>query len=116
MNKNIIGAVILSNKALIIKMYQDNMRVTAIAEKYGVVESTIYSHLKKWGIPLKRGVWIKQAKPKKHWKRKFSDELMTKFKENSRINNERVQYVKFGKATRRDQYLIHNIINRPIIG
>ena len=114
MNKNQVGAVILSNKALIIKMYQENMRVTAIAAKYGVVESTIYMHLKKWGIPLKRGVWIKQARPKKHWKRKFSSELMAKFKENSRINDKGIKYVKFERTTQ-DQYLVSNIINHPIM-
>ena len=51
--------------------------------------------------------------------REFSPELLARMKENSRINNDPkkgIQYVKFGKATRRDQYLIYNIINRPIIG
>jgi len=113
-NKNTIGAVILSDKAIIIKMYQDNMRVTAIAAKYGVVESTIYMHLKKWGIPLKRGIWIKQAKPMKHWKRKVSPELLARMKENSRINDKGIQYVKFERTTQ-DQYLVSNIINHPIM-
>jgi len=117
MNKNTIGAVILSDKALIIKMYQENMRVTAIAAKYGVVESTIYAHLKKWGIPLKRGVWIKQAKPRKHWKRKVSPELLAQRGVNSCVNSDPkkgIKYVKFERTTQ-DQYLVSNIINHPLM-
>jgi len=117
MNKNTIGAVILSDKALIIKMYQENMRVTAIAAKYGVVESTIYAHLKKWGIPLKRGVWIKQAKPTKHWKRKVSPELLAQRGVNSCVNSDPkkgIKYIKFERTTQ-DQYLVSNIINHPLM-
>ena len=51
--------------------------------------------------------------------REFSPEFLARRAINNRINNDPkkgIQYVKFGKATRRDQYLIHNIINCPIIG
>ena len=114
MNKNTIGAVILSNKDIIIKMYQENMRVTAIAAKYGVADSTIYMNLKKWSIPLKGGARVKHIKPMKHWKRPKSQELLAIMKENSRINNKGIQYIKFERTTQ-DQCLVRNIINHPIM-
>ena len=115
MNKNLAGAKIKVNKDKIIKMYQDNMRVTLIAKKYNVVESTIYMNLKNWGIPLKRGVWVKQAKPRKHWEREFSPELLAKRKENTRINN---QYIKSYKVVEiaHDKFLVQDLLKKPEVG
>ena len=113
MNKNKTGAIIRADKDKIIRLYRDNMRVTAIADKYGVVESTIYMHLKNWGIPLRHGAWIKQAKPRKHWKVKKSAELLARMAENTAINDKKIKYVEF-KETTEDQILVRNIIRHPL--
>jgi len=55
-------------------------------------------------------------KPRKsNIKRVFSPELIAKMKENTRINNDKIQYIKFEHATG-DQKLVDNLLNRPIIG
>jgi len=115
MNKNLTGAKIKVNKDKIIKMYQDNMRVTLIAKRYSMVESTIYMNLKKWGIPLKRGVWVKQAKPRKHWEREFSPELLAKRKENTRINNKYIKYYKVVETVH-DKFLVQEIFKKSGVG
>jgi len=114
MNKNQTGTIIQADKDKIIKMYRDNMRVKAIADKYGVVRSTIYFHLKNWGIPLERGAWNHHVKQRKHWKLSKSRELLARMAENSRINDEKIEYVKF-KNTTEDQRLVVNIIDHPLL-
>lgn len=109
MNKNLTGARIKVDKDKIIEMYQDNMRVTLIAKKYNVVESTIYMNLKNWGIPLKRGVWVKQAKPREHREREFSLELLAKRKENTRINNKYIKYYKVVE-TPHEKFLVRDLL------
>jgi len=118
MGSKIIGARIQADKAIIIEMYANDISISNIAVDYDVKVDTICRRLRKWGVKIKSNDWHKKEKSKRI-EQKFSPELLAKMKENSRINNDKkkgIQYVKFGKATRRDQYLIHNIINRPVIG
>ena len=114
MNKNFIGKRIRADRAKIIKMYKADMFVIDIANKYGVVESTIHRHLRNWGIPTKKGAYNKR-KVRKHWKLKKSPELQARMAENSRINNRHIRHVEFKHATE-DQRLIDNILCHPIIG
>jgi len=115
MNKNLIGARIKAEKEKIIRMYKNDIRVLDIAEEYGVVETSIYRHLKKWSIPIKRKPYQPREKKVKDFKRKFSPELQVKMKENTKINNKYIKHCEFKHATE-DQRLVANIINRPIIG
>ena len=47
--------------------------------------------------------------------RKFSPEFLARQKENTRINDEHIQYIKFENTTE-DQRLVDNILCRPLIG
>ena len=113
MNTTEKGLNIIADKDKIIRQYRDNVRVTSIAKYYGVVESTIYLHLKNWGIPLRHGAWVKKAIPRKHYKVKKSAELLARIAENTAINDKKIKYVEF-KETTEDQILVRNIIRHPL--
>ena len=115
MNKNLVGKRIRADRANIIEMYKADIFVIDIANKYGVVESTIHRYLRLWGIPVKRKKHQHREREVKKIKRRFSPELQAIMKENSRINNEHIKHCEFEHSTE-DQYLISNIINHPIIG
>ena len=115
MNYNLLGNRIRANKDKIIEMYKADTHIIDIAEEFGVVESTIHRHLRNWGVPLKRGAYKRRKKKVKKFKRKFSPELLAKFKENSRLSKGNIKYIKFENTTE-DQRLISNILNHPIIG
>uniref|UniRef100_A0A6M3IF38 Uncharacterized protein n=1 Tax=viral metagenome TaxID=1070528 RepID=A0A6M3IF38_9ZZZZ len=101
----------------IAQMYQQGVKLIDIAEEYGVDFRTIRKVLRKMKIPVKcerEGGSSRKSKYKMK-ERVFSPELLAKMKENTRINDERIQYVNFVRTTE-DQYLVSNIINHPIIG
>lgn len=114
--KNRIGAVIQEDKEKIIKMYEDKEKVADIANKYEVHESTIYIHLRKWGVKLRRGAYSHRKKERKHWYRKFSKEFLERRAEIQRLCGDKVKYVKDYENSTEEQKLISNIIQRPIIG
>jgi len=96
----------------IINMYKGGSRVAEIADRCKVHTVTIQRLLHRQKIPVIRGKY----KPRKsNIKRVFSLELTAKMKENTRINNEHIQYIKFEHSTA-DQKLVDNLLNRPIIG
>ena len=115
MNKNAIGKRIRADRANIIEMYKADTFVIDIANKYGVVESTIHRYLRLWGIPIKRKKHEHREREVKKFKRRFSPELQVIMAKNSRVNNEQIEYVDFVGETE-DQRLVENIICHPIIG
>ena len=115
MNKNLIGKRIRADRARIIEMYKADMFVIDIANKYGVVESTIHRYLRLWGIPVKRKIHEHKKKKANKFKLKKSPELQAIMAENSRINDGKIKYVNFVGETE-DQRLVSNIICHPIIG
>lgn len=95
MSKNLTILRIKSEREKIIRMYKENIPIAEIAEEYGVVSTSIWRHLKRWGIPIKnkpRAPYYYRDKKTKMSKRTFSPELQAKMKENTRIND---KYIKF---------------------
>jgi len=72
-------------------------------------------HLKRWGVPITRRKKKTRVKPRQHWKQKKSEWLLARQKENTKINDSKIEYIQFEHSTE-DQRLIDNILRRPIIG
>jgi len=118
MISKMLAAKIEKEKEEIIRMYQTGTRIAEIAEKYGVVDTTIHRRLHKWGIPIKRGNYRPRVSKYNMKKNKYSPELLKQRAINTAINDDPVkgiQYIKY-KNTTEDQILITNIISRSIIG
>ena len=115
-NKVLIAKYIDDNKDNIIANY-NNMRISEIAELYGVSHSVIYLRLVKWDVRIKKctGVKLRKIERSRHYKRKFSPEFLAHQAEITRLNEGKIKYVEF-EGTTEDQKLISNILNRPIIG
>ena len=117
-DKFLIAEYVDKNRENIITKYEQGMSITAIAKLYNVAYTTIYYRLIRWGVAIRKHGGVRIPKGKKlikKYKRRFSPELQAKLKENSRINNEHIEYVEFRHSTE-DQKLIDNILNHPIIG
>ncbi len=117
-NKFLIAAYIDSNKANIIARYEQDMLISEIAQLYDVSKSIIYLRLVKWGVRIKKYIGARRRnieRPRKRYKRLFSEALLTKQKVNSRINDEHISYIEFQGVTE-DQQLVRNILCRPAIG
>ena len=117
-NKFLIAGYIDDNRENIIAKYKQDMPISAIAELYNVSHSVIYLRLVRWGIRIKKYTAARRRKVeklRKHYKRKFSEALLIRQKENSRINDKHISYVEFEGVTE-DQKLVRNILCRPIIG
>jgi len=95
-----ITKYIQANKADIIAMRDKGFTMAVIANKYGVSASAICNNLAKWKF---------YAKPKK------SEWLKARQKENSRVNDEHIEYIRFVRGTA-DQRLVDNLLKRAIIG
>jgi len=117
-DKFLIAEYVDKNQKNIIIKYEQGMSITAIAKLYDVAYTTIYYRLIRWGVAIRKhgGVRIPKGKKliKRH-KRRFSPELQAKLKENSRINDSKIEYISFEHSTE-DQRLIDNILSHPIIG
>lgn len=111
MSKNLTGERIKTEKEKIIKMYKDDIPILNIAKEYGVVSTSLWRHLRKWGVPIKRKVYQRKKNKVNNFKRKFSPELQAKMKENTRINN---KYIKFFETveTGKDKFLVRNILKK----
>jgi len=117
-DKFLIAEYVDENRENIITKYKQGMSITAIAKLYNVAYTTIYYRLARWGVAIRKhgGPRIpKEKKLIKRYKRRFSPELQAKIRENTRINDSKIEYVSFEHSTE-DQRLIDNILNRPIIG
>jgi len=119
-NKFKIAAYIDENKENIIEKYKQGMPINALSELYGVSKNMLYLRLVKWGVTLRRYKGARQRKDdrptaRKHYKRAFSKAFLARQKENTRVNNERIKYIKFEHTTA-DQKLIDNLLTLPIIG
>jgi len=119
-NKFLIAEYIESNRENIIEKYEQNTPIKTIAELYGVSRSIIYLRLRKWGITVRKYKGTRRRKEERlvsreHYKRQFSKAFLAKQKENTRINNEHITYIKFKRSTE-DQKLVDNLLSRPIIG
>lgn len=112
-NKFIIAKYIDENKEGIIQKYKENMPISEIAELYEIKESTIYLRLIKWGEKIKRYGVIRRRKNERsiRQKRKFSPELQTKMKENTRINNKHMKVFNTVE-TGNDKFLVQNILEK----
>ena len=114
MGSQIIGARIQADRAMIIEMYAGGVPIAKLADDYDVKVDTMCRRLRQWGEKIKSNDWHKKEKHQRA-KQKFSAELLARMKENSRINNGRIQYVSFVNTTE-DQRLVANIISHAIIG
>lgn len=75
MSKNLTGARIKAEKEKIIKIYKDDIPILDITKEYGVVSTSLWRHLKNWGVPIKRKVYQGKKIKINNFKRKFSPEL-----------------------------------------
>jgi len=114
MSINLTNIRIKAEKEKIIKMYKDNIPILDIAKKYGVVSTSLWRHLKKWGVPIKR----KPREPHhyrdrkiKRVKRIFSLELLAKMKENTRINDKHIKFYGIVE-TEKDKFMVRNILKK----
>jgi len=114
MNKNIIGDRIKQDKEKIIEMYDYfGTDILDIAEEYTILPSTMCKHLHDWGVKIRKGDYTRERGTAK-FVMKRSKELQEKMAYNTKVNNEKIKYVKMVRATS-DQELVDNIINRAII-
>jgi len=95
-----ISQYIQANKANIIAMRDKGFTMAVIGAKYGVSASAICNNLAKWKF---------YDKPKK------SEWLKARQAENTKVNDEHIEYVEFEHSTE-DQKLVDNLLKRPIIG
>jgi len=95
-----ITKYIQANKANIIAMRDKGFTMAVIAAKYGVSAIAICNNLAKWKF---------YDKPKK------SEWLKAKQKENTKVNDEHIEYIRFVRGTE-DQRLVDNLLKRAIIG
>lgn len=108
-----IGQRIQADQTKIIEMYKGGeIRAKDIAEKYNVSTHTIYDHLKRWGVKIERGAYVKRVKKHKHFKRRFSPELKAMMAYNTKVNDEHIGRCKFERSTE-EQKLVANIIHHP---
>ena len=111
MSKNLTGARIKAEKEKIIKMYKDDIPILDIAKEYGIVSTSLWRHLKNWGVIVRRKAYQRKKNKVNNFKRRFSPELQAKMKENTRINN---KYIKFYRTveTGKDKFLVRNILKK----
>jgi len=111
MSKNLTGAKIKAEKEKIIKMYKDDIPILNIAKEYGVVSTSLWRHLKNWGVTVKRKVYQRKKKKVDNPKQKISPELQAKREYNTRINN---KHIKFFNTidTGKDKFLVRNILKK----
>ena len=102
-------------EAIIIKMYKQDHRITEIAKKCNVHTVTIQRLLHKQKIPVNRRNVYHRKSNYNMKKRVFSPEFLKRQKENTRVNDKNIQYVKFENTTE-EQKWIRNILSRPVIG
>ena len=111
MDKNLTGARIKAEKEKIIKMYKDDIPILDIAKEYGVVSTSLWRHLKNWGVITIRKPYKIKKKKINNFKREFSPELLAKRKENTRINNKYIKYYKVVETVH-DNFLVQNILRK----
>ena len=108
----------------VVQMYNNGATIFDIATEYGVNNTTIHRLLHKNGVLTPRREYTTSRKKYtvgnreskyKMKERVFSPEFLAKQKENTRINDEHIQYIKFENTTE-DQKLVVNILSRPIVG
>lgn len=118
-----MGIKIRSQKDLIIKMQKDGMRILDIAKKYHVTESTMYKYFNRWGVQVTRSSkyekreFKNKQKPtkRKHWKPKYSPELLAQRAINQKTNNKHIHYISVESQKTRDARLISNILNKAYL-
>ena len=95
-----INRYIQTNKDDIIAMRDKGFTLSDIANKYGVSIGAIYNNLYKWKFfaEYEKSEWLK-----------------AKQEENTKINDEYIEYVEFTHSTE-DQRLVDNLLKLPIIG
>jgi len=111
MSKNLTGARIKAEKEKIIKMYKDDIPISEIAKEYGVVSTSLWRHLKNWGVSIRRKVYQRKEKKANNFKRKFSPELQAKMRENTMINNKHMKVFNVVE-TIGDRFLVQNILEK----
>jgi len=95
-----ITKYIQTKKDDIIAMRDRGHTIADIANRYGVSASAICNNLAKWKF---------YAKPKK------SEWLKARQAKNTKINDSKIEYIKFERSTE-DQRLVSSILCRSIIG
>lgn len=116
-DKFLIAKYVNENKANIIAKYEQDMPISEIAELYNVSTSVIYLRLVKWGIRIKKYTNARRRnieRPRKHYKRKFSEEYLAHQAEITKPNEGKIKYVEFEGVTE-DQELVRNILCRSYL-
>jgi len=101
-DKFLIAEYVDKNRENIITKYEQGMPITAIAKLYNVAYTTIYYRLVRWGVTIRKHGGARIPKDKKlikRYKRRFSPELQAKIRENTRINDSKIEYVNFEHST-----------------
>ena len=117
-----MGSKIRSQKDRIIKMQKEGIRILNIAKMYHVTENTMYKYFGRWGIRVircskyeKREFKDKQKPTKrKHWYRKFSKEFLAYRAEMTKMNGNKIKYIKDVNISH-DQRMIRNILKHSYI-
>ena len=102
-------------EADIIKAYKEGTRIAEIAEKHGVVDTTIQKLLHKMKVPVKRGDYKPRVSKYNMKKKKTSPGLLAQRLINTKINNNKekgIQYIRCDNSIQ-DKRWIRNILNRP---
>ena len=117
-DKTKVHKMLMDNREAIIQKDKQDIRITEIAQEYGVSFTTIYSLLRKWG--KRRDFKRRYFKPPKDQKtereeklitfeKTLSPELLAKRKENTRINNKYIKYYKVVETVH-DKFLVQDFI------
>jgi len=124
-NKMEIHEMLMANQEAIIQKDKQDIPILKIAQEYGVVSTTIYTLLKKWGVRKRDFARYhfkcpKDQKTEKEEKfiafeKTLSPELLAKRKENTRINN---KYIKFYRTveTAHDRFLVQEVLRKSEVG
>lgn len=112
-----ISNYIDENRDDIIQMYDKGASFGQIAKALGVARSTIYLRLVKWGVMIKKYVGPIRRKNEIPGKvrRKFSLDLLTKMKENTRINDKYMKFRGFKDEKETEKEQIVEVTKLPAI-
>lgn len=108
------GVEVDKNKEQIIEKYVSGVKIHTLAGEFNITTDTLCRRLKKWGIKLRIGDFRKKIHERKHWKRKFSKELLATRKALTEKFDNQVTYVEI-KDNPQERRLISNILTRSFL-
>ena len=108
------GVVLDQDKDIIIEKYNKGVEIHILADKYEVGVDTIARRLRDWGIKVKKGDYYRKKIIKKHWYRKFSKEFLAHRAEITKMNGNKIKYIKDINLSH-DQRMIKNVLKHSYI-